>query len=233
MAEPNLTPGFRETSATGPVVAGMRSTRRSGVFAAKLYSSHRFRVDYAVGDTPAGTLMYAGIQNWWTQPESVRQAAKWVCAFPECRSKTWDTKQAALEAHGDWRPLQTREEAHCLFAISKLPPEVAKIVNIAHKGDTHCYITVDRRVDLQVGDRVIISGVMTREREEVILDDEGKQRKFERIPHSCNGVWYPFPLNANSFAIEVEGVGHFDAKASKDAQVLLHPARPILLSDEE
>jgi hypothetical protein len=217
--------GFRETGPTGPVVAGVRSKRRSGVFAAKLYSSHRFKLEYDVGDSPAGTVVYASVQNWFTQPEVVRAAAKWICAFPGCAGKSWPTKQAALEEHGDWRPIEQREEAHCLLALSKLPPDVAEIVGVTCKKDTHVFVTVGRRIDLALGDQVVIGGVLTRD-----ADPKGVHEE-----HACNGTWLAIPMNAKTFAVECDGnkaVFFKDPKGAKPT-VILHPERPILLSDEE
>lgn len=224
MAEPNFG-GFRETNAGGAVIAGMRSKQRTGVFAAKLYTNHRFRLEYDVGDNPAGTIVYQSIQNWFTQPEPVRAAAKWVCANPLCAGKHWPTKQASLEGHGDWQIIDRNGEAHCLFAVSKLPPDVAEIVGVTCRKDTHVLVTVNRRIELQLGDAVVIKDVLTREK-----DDKGAY-----VEHACNGTFLAIPQNAKMFAIECDGnkaVMHKDPKAPK-ATVILHPERPILLSDEE
>lgn len=222
---PNYNQPFSEKPGqSGGVLAGWRGARRSGVFAVKVGSNHRHRLEYDVGGNPAGTVVYQTVQSWDAQPAAVQAAATWFCNHPECRGQRWPSKQAAVDAHPAAHILEKSEEGHCLVAVGKLPPDVAEIVGVACKRDTHVFVSVGRRIELGLGDRVVVQGVLTRER-----DDAGKY-----VPHPCNGTWLAIPMNAEMFAVECDGDKakfHLDPKSPKPT-VVLHPERPILLSDE-
>jgi hypothetical protein len=223
---PSMTP-FLEKGASGPVTAGP-GARRTGCFAAKLYSTHRHRLEFTVGENEAGTIVHDSVQNWSTQTQAVRDAAKWVCSNPYCQGKTWPSKDACIEGHGDERVMAKQSESHCIFAVSRLPADVAEVKGIAHKKDTHVIITTGKRHGLNLGSTVVVKNVMAK-------DKRGGGEPFE---HACNGTWLAIPLSVNTFAIECAGDGVMVHPSAKDANavkpiVLLHPERPVLLSDEE
>lgn len=224
MAEPNYTQSFVEVGPRNRVQAGYRGAQRTGVFAVKIGTNHRYRLEFDVGDNPVGTVVYQTVQSFAVQPADVQAAATWRCTHPECKGERWPSKEAAVAGHPAAHVLDKLEEGHCLIAVSKLPPDVADIVGVACKGDSHVFVTVDRRIDIPIGARVVIANVLTRER-----DDEGKY-----VPHACNGVWRALPVDPQTIGIECDGYKarfFLDPKSPKPT-VVLSPERPILLSDE-
>jgi hypothetical protein len=260
MAEPNLNQSFSPSNTTGPVVSGAHS-HRYGCFAARMHTTHRHKLVSPVGRTPKGTNVLVSVQSIITASTAVQESAKWVCANPLCAGKSWPTKNACMQEHGDERKLIKDRETHCVFALGTLPADKQEIANVyVQKSGTanNTVISLREPHGVNLGDVVEISDVMGNatnrvgdldamfERlmskvEERFFNKADAVKKLEKAASSLsllsiNGAFMVAPLSATTFMIPQELDGTFVKPKDPSAprpMVLLHPERPVLLSDEE
>jgi hypothetical protein len=147
-----------------PAVA-MVSGGRVGIFGARQATTHRHKLEEAVGLSPKGTVVLASVQSYHAQSPETQAAARWVCAYPECRGRSWPTKEALYAEHLHPDDLKRRMEAHCVMAISWVPADTALITGVmapARGANAMSRITTAVPHALSMGDQVTILGVQGR-----------------------------------------------------------------------
>ena len=138
---------------------------RVGIFGAKMYTTHRHKLEEAVGLTPKGAIVLTSVQSYHAQKPETLASARWVCSYPACRGRSWASKDELFAEHSEPGAAELRREAHCIMAISWLPEEfdtIAGVMMPSRGANAMTRITTVKAHGLAPGEQITILNVQGR-----------------------------------------------------------------------